>query len=103
MKITFYSKNNKIEAALEKYAEKKLNILERYLDHGIIDARVELEENLAEHGGEKFRAEATISVAKGLLRAEAKGKSFQEAVDLMMPKLKKQLEKYKGKKRGVRQ
>lgn len=103
MKITFYSKNNKIEPKLREYTEKKMSVLERHLDHGIMDTRIELEENTAEHGGDKFRAEATVNLAKGLLRAEANAKSFQEAVDLMMPKLKKQLEKYKGKKRGVRQ
>lgn len=102
MKINFYSKSNNLSPDLERYAAKKMSVLEKYLSVGIIDANLELEENKAMTSGPKFRAEALVYLAKGKLRAEAKASTFRAAIDLMIPKLKKQLERYKGKKREVR-
>ncbi|MBU1167659.1 ribosome-associated translation inhibitor RaiA [Patescibacteria group bacterium] len=102
MKITLYSKTGPLPPEVEDYTRKKVNHLEHYLENGFISARIELEEDTSEHGGEKFRAEATIFMAGGELRAEAKATEYYEAVDKMMPKLKKQLEKYKAKKQENR-
>ncbi|MBU1119136.1 ribosome-associated translation inhibitor RaiA [Patescibacteria group bacterium] len=103
MEITFYSKTNTLSDEIKDYASNKIHHLEKYLHHAMMGARIELEEKTAEHSGEKYRAEATIDLAKGLLRAEANGRTFQEAIDLIIPKLKSQIERYKTKKRGIRE
>lgn len=102
MKITFLTKNIKLTTVLKEYVEKKIGGLE-HICHDIMEAWVELDNQTNEASGEKkYRAEAQIKLKGGSLRAEKMTSDIYVAIDALIPKLKKQIEKFKTKFRNVR-
>jgi putative sigma-54 modulation protein len=105
MKITIYTKNIKLTPDLKSYAEKKIGHLEKYTDK-ILEARVELDEDKSQQSGFKYRAEVTMFLSKDSFRAQEVTTDIFAAIDLVIPKLKKQIETHKTKfeepKRGIK-
>jgi len=105
MKITIYAKKIKLTNELYEYVHQKIGALENYIDN-VIECFVELDENKSKSSGKKFRCEVQMKVPKGSIRAEEIGFDIFETIDLVIPKLTKQIEKYKRPgefARGIRE
>lgn len=98
MMITIKGTNLDLSEALKEYVEEKVGDLERLYER-IITARVELERMPHHHKGGVFRCEVNLDVPqKGLLRAESVEPDLYAAIDMVIPKLKEQIDTYKAKK-----
>ncbi len=99
MEIIIKGKNLELTDALKKYAEEKIGHLEHYWDE-ILEARVELETS-THHIKGFFRCEVNLDIPqKYVLRAEATEPDLYAAIDKVVPKLREEIEKIKGKQRS---
>ncbi len=80
-----------ITGALKEYVEKRLGKLERYLDN-LGDAQVTLTVEKDSH-----RIEVTIPINGMILRGEEATGDMYASADMVVEKLEKQIEKYKGR------
>ena len=97
MKIIFYAKNIKLTSDLEDYVRNKISGLERYI-RNVLDCKVELDYASGQCTGQVYRIEVNMRVPREyLLRAVHTASDIHEAIDLVIPKLKKEIEKYKEK------
>ena len=99
MKIVIKGTNLELTEALKDYAEEKIGHLEKYWDE-ILEARVELQTS-AHHLKGFFRCEVNLDVPqKHVLRAEATESDLYAAIDKVVPKLREEIEKIKGRQRN---
>ncbi len=93
--VNIKATNTKISASVNDYIAKNIAKIEQFLrpEHKI---HIELESEPKHKTGLKFRAEVTIMPGSEIF-AEARGNDFYEAIDLCMPKVKKQLMRSKDK------
>ncbi len=64
-----------------------------------VAVEIEVEKTTKHHKtGKLFRAEANISMGRALLRAEAVGEDLYEAIDLLEPKLAREIKKFKERR-----
>jgi putative sigma-54 modulation protein len=96
MKIVIKGTNTELTPSLKEYVYEKVGRLERYLKR-VVEADVELEVDRKHRSGEIFRAEVMLFVPRDVLRATEQATDMYAAIDLVMPKLKRQIEKYKDK------
>lgn len=98
MKMQVRGRNVNVTDALKDYVEKRLGKLDRYLENAI-DAQVTLSVERGFH-----RIEVTIPLNGMFLRGEESTGDMYASIDLVVEKLERQIERYKGKlyKRGVR-
>ena len=82
---------------LKDFVNTRVGKLERFYD-GITDARVILSKHNAS-GGAKT-AEITLNVRRNSLIAQDEAHTYEEAIDRCVIRLRRQILKYKGKKRG---
>lgn len=82
---------------LKDFVNARVGKLERFYD-GITDARVILSKQNAA-GGAKT-AEITLNVRRNLLIAQDEATTYEEAIDRCVTRLRRQILKYKGKRRG---
>src|SRR3990172_10044243 len=85
-----------VSKAVETYIRKKAAKLDKYFSKAEM-ARVELHKYQSRKDGKNFRVEITVDVARKFVRAEEYGISFEEAADLTIGKVEKQLRRYKTK------
>ncbi len=98
MKVTVTAVHFAMQDSLESFVEQKVEKLcSKYSD--VIGAEAVLKLGYAETGENKT-ANVRIDLKGNDLYAEKTASTFEEAVDLAVDALKKQLEKYKGKLRG---
>lgn len=99
MDISILGRNLKVNPALEEYAKKKLDRLDRYLPN-ITDVRVELERQNTRRGEDLSVAQITVRHARGaILRAEESVQGdFQAAINLALDKMYRQIQRFKGKR-----
>ena len=98
MKIVIKGTNLELTEALKNYATEKVSHLEHYWDE-ILEARIELEAS-THHLKGFFRCEVNLDVPqKYVLRAEATETDMYAAIDAVVPKLREEMEKMKGKQR----
>ena len=99
MNIILKATNTTLTGALKRTVNDKLSFLDSFVkpEHKI---HVELEVLKRHKSGMVQRAE--ISITPGNHYAEALGNDFYEALDLVLPKIKEQLVKNKGKKLSQR-
>jgi putative sigma-54 modulation protein len=91
MQISLTGRNLEVTEALRRYAEEKVGKLQRYLDK-ITSAHIVL-------SVQKYRqiAEVTLRVRDLTIRGEESTENLYSSIDLVMEKLERQLQKYKGK------
>lgn len=82
---------------VRQYAEDRTSKLEKFYD-GIIDAHVILGEDNSP--AEEKTAEINVSVYQKQLSAEDSASTHEEAINLCVDHLRRQLEKYKAKLRS---
>lgn len=91
MNINVRGKNVEVTPALRNYVEKRVGKLERFFD-GLRDAEVKLEIKKSRH-----KVEVTIPLNGMILRGEEATADMYASIDLVVEKLEKQIERYKGK------
>jgi putative sigma-54 modulation protein len=98
MKIQVRGRNMDTTDALKDYIGKRLGKLDKYIDN-LGDAQVTMAVERGFH-----RIEVTIPINGMILRGEESTGDMYASTDLVVEKLEKQIEKYKGKlqKRGAR-
>ncbi|NPV73163.1 MAG: ribosome-associated translation inhibitor RaiA [Pelotomaculum sp.] len=98
MKVQVRGRNIDVTDALKDYVVKRVGKLDKYIDN-FGDAQVTLTVEKESH-----RVEVTIPVNGMILRGEESTGDMYTSIDLVVDKLEKQIEKYKGKllKRGAR-
>lgn len=91
MQILLTGRNLEITQALREYAEEKVGRLTKYLE-AITSAHVVL-------SVEKYRqiAEVTLAVRDLTIRAEESTEDLYSSIDLVVEKLERQVQRYKGK------
>lgn len=82
---------------LKDFVNTRVGKLERFYD-GITDARVILSKHNGS-GGPKT-AEITLNVRRNSLIAQEEAQSHEEAIDRCVSRLRRQILKYKGKRRN---
>ncbi len=85
--------------SVKQYVNDKIGNLQKYL--GTLDARVELERDKHHQSGLVFRAEVMLLVGGRNMRADAKGEDIYAAIDLVIPKVKEQIGKFKDKRKTL--
>lgn len=108
MKISFYSKSIELNNSIKEYARGKIEKIEKYLDN-ILEVKIELQEDKSMNSGPKYWCEIMIFLPQEKLIVHKKAETIFAAMDMIMPRLKKQIERYKGKykdpksKKGIRE
>lgn len=90
MNINIRGKNIEVTNALKEYVGKKLVKLEKYLD--LTEAQVTLTVEKGTH-----KVEVTMPVNGMIIRGEEETADMYASVDLVVEKLEKQINKYKGR------
>ncbi len=91
MKIEIAAKNYRVTTDLDKVLEKKLSKLDKYFDDDAT-CKVYLKK-------EKRDSKMEVSLERGglYLRAQANGENFYDIIDAIVPKLERQIYKYRSK------
>jgi putative sigma-54 modulation protein len=94
--IVITGRNMKVPARVREYVERKVSRLDRYMPN-IDEVRVDLAE---ERMGSRHVAQITVRNERGIiLRAEESTDDIFAAVDSVVDKIYRQIERYKGKRR----
>lgn len=96
MELQIIGKNVEILEGVERYIQKKIGKLARYLPN-ITEAKVEVYEEKTKSPEERFVVQATLERKDILLRAEERAEDIYAAIDLVTETLARQIERYKGK------
>lgn len=99
MKTIIKSTKLEVTAAIKKYIENKMDMVEKYLgDIKAINCDFEVEKSVGgQHKGEIFRAEVTLQVPRQVLRIEKTEKDLYKAIDKVKDHLELVIKKYKEK------
>ena len=103
MEMTIHSQNLRINEALEEYAKKKLEKLDRYLPN-IADVRLDIEREHTRRGEDHAVAQITVRHSRGaILRAEERVNGTDQedlvaALNQALDKMYRQIERFKGKR-----
>ena len=99
--LQIYSRNLELTDRLRDHVEDKTSKLQRYLPN-LDSIRVDLSESNARDSSRRMVAQITIYVPKAILRAEERAADIFAAVDLVMDKMSRRVERYKGRRRTMR-
>jgi len=91
MIVQVRGRNMEVSGALKEYVEKRLKKLDKFLDN-LGEAQVSLTVKRESH-----RIEVTIPINGMILRGEETTSDMYTSIDMVVDKLEKQIEKYKGK------
>lgn len=91
MKIEIAAKNYRVTEELEGVLTKKLSKLDKFFAD---DAKCRI---YLKKENRTAKMEAAVSFAGGMVRAEGKGENFYDVIDLVLPKLEKQIYKHRSK------
>ena len=82
-----------IPEKVKQYATEKLSKLERYAPRPILHAKLEIQEAANPAIATPYAAKASMDVNGQVLHASVEGTTFEEAIDLVAERLKRQIEK----------
>jgi putative sigma-54 modulation protein len=99
MKVKIHSIHFDADSKLETFIVKRLDKLDQYFDN-IIEGEVFLKLDNADDNQNKI-TEIKLLVPGGDLFVKKQSKSFEESTDLAVEALRRQVKKYKEKKRQV--
>jgi putative sigma-54 modulation protein len=88
--------------AIREYVETKLERVINHFDQ-VVDVAVILGVEAPSEKDKRQRAEANLRIKGDVLHAECYAENLYAAIDLMMDKLERQVQKIKGKIQGHRQ
>lgn len=97
-KVDIFTKEMELKDDIREYIDKKISRLNRYLDQ-IDETRIDLAHaKTAKEEVDRFVAQVTLRGRGFILRAEERSNNIKSALDLVMDKIERQIERYKGKK-----
>lgn len=98
IEVNIHARDMSVSPRLREYVEKKVSKLDRFLPN-LTDARVDLaEEKGARSALDRHVAQLTVHVRGVVLRAEERRDDIFAAVDEVLDKMQRQIERYKGKR-----
>ncbi len=97
MNINIKGTNVDLTPSIKQYVEEKIGHLEKFLGK-IESAKVELERDRHHHTGNVMRAEVMLIVGGKVMRADASSEDMYASIDMVVPKLKEQISKFKDKR-----
>ena len=95
--LQIYTRNLELTERLRDYVEGKVSKFERYLP-ALESMRVDLSESNARDSSRRMVAQITIYVPKAILRAEERAGDIFAAIDTVMDKMYRRVERYKGRR-----
>jgi putative sigma-54 modulation protein len=99
MDVVIHSRNLDVTPRIQSYIEKKIERLDRYMPN-ISEVRVDVGEERSNRMGNRMVAQITLRHVRGtILRAEERSNDIFAAVDVVIDKMYRQIERYKGKRR----
>ncbi len=101
MQLIVSGKNLEVSDWLKDYVEKKVGRLDRYLP-GLKEARVELALEHTRNANQSQVVQVTLRTNGTILRGEERSADFTAAVDTVVDKLHRQIERYKNKRSRAR-
>ncbi|MCS7250894.1 MAG: ribosome-associated translation inhibitor RaiA [Anaerolineae bacterium] len=100
MELIVRGRNLEITNQIENYARKRIARLERFL-HTISQAELELAQENTRSRGQRQIAQLTLRMTPGiLLRAEERHADLLAAIDLVVDKMERRIERFKGRREG---
>ncbi|MBN1487921.1 MAG: ribosome-associated translation inhibitor RaiA [Anaerolineae bacterium] len=99
--LNIYTRNLELTERLNDYVDQKVDRFHRYLPN-IEGVRVDLSETNARDSARRMVAQITIYVPRAILRAEERSGDIFTAVDAVMDKMYRRIERYKGRKMDER-
>lgn len=97
-KVDIYTKDLELNSDIKEYVNKKADRLYRFLEK-IDETRVDLAyAKTAREANNRYVAQITLRGRGFILRAEERADEIKPAIDLVMDKIERQIERYKGKK-----
>jgi len=99
MNISLKGTHVDLTPAIREYIDEKIGGLEKFMPG--LETRVELARDQHHNTGEVFRAEVTMLAGSKNIRAEASSPDMYASIDLVIPKLKEQILKFKDKKNSL--
>jgi putative sigma-54 modulation protein len=97
MKLQIIAKNSvEISETIEKYAERKISKLSRYLP-SVSEAKLEISQEGTKLPEQRFTVQVTLDSKGILIRAQEKAKDIRTAIDKVVDVLTSRIERYKGK------
>jgi putative sigma-54 modulation protein len=100
MEVTIHGLNMKVNEAIDDYARKRLDRLDRYLP-GIMDVRLELSHENTKGSGDLSIAQLTLRHRRGaLMRVEERAANgdMEMAINSAVDKMYRRIERFKGKR-----
>lgn len=101
MRLIISGKDFPLTPSLKEFVRNKFSRFDRH-SHPILEARVELDVDHNQRSGDIFRATAHLILGKRVVKAGVKAPDMHAAVDELLPKLERQLERLKGKSEASR-
>jgi putative sigma-54 modulation protein len=99
MNISINGRNLDVTSRLQSYIERKVGRLDRFMPN-IHEIRVDLSEEKSNRAGNRIVAQITVRHTRGtILRAEQRTNDIFAAVDEVVDRIYRQIERYKGKRR----
>jgi putative sigma-54 modulation protein len=100
MELIVRGRNIEITEAIEAYARKRIARLERFLPT-ISQAELELAQENTRSRDQRQIAQLTLRMTPGLLlRAEERHADLLAAIDLVVDKMERRIERFKGRREG---
>jgi putative sigma-54 modulation protein len=99
MQVVVQGRNMQVTDRLHEYVEDKVGKLDRYLGT-ITEARMELSTEQTRSYEDRQVAQLTIRSKGVILRSEERSGDIFTSVDMVMDKIKRQIDRYKSKRRG---
>jgi putative sigma-54 modulation protein len=96
MNISIKATNLKLTPSIQSYVEDKVTNLAKFIQAQ--EAKVELGRDKHHKTGDVYRAEIMLVVGGKLMRADQTSEDIFASIDLVIPKLKEQISKFKDKK-----
>ncbi len=94
--LQIYTRNLELTDRLRDYVDGKVTKLQRYLPN-LDSIRVDLSESNNRDSTRRMVAQITIYVPKAILRAEERAGDIYAAIDAVMDKMSRRVERYKGR------
>ncbi len=99
MDVELQARHVDLTDKVRSYVDKKIGRLNRYLPD-ISSTRVDLQRRQTHSQGEAYTAQVTAWVNGTVLRAEEMNGDLYAAIDLAAEKMHRQIERYKGRRKG---
>ena len=96
MNISIKATNLKLTPSLQAYVDEKIGHLAKFIKAN--EGKVELGKDKHHKTGDVFRAEVMLIAGGKVMRADHSSEDIYASIDLVIPKIKEQISKFKDKR-----